>query len=128
MNARSPSACFGATRFQSDAELIGPGVLLLRLAGDLDIDTSDAVSARLGTEVRAPMRAVLVDLSGVTFCSSAGISVLIQTARQAAAEGIDLRLVGVGRSVHRPLEVTGLDRYFRIAAGIDDALVGGGDS
>jgi anti-anti-sigma factor len=58
----------------------------------------------------------------VTFCSSAGLGVLADAQRRATAAGIDLLLIGVGRSVHRPLEVTGLASHFKYASDVDDAL------
>lgn len=127
MNAGAPGrgqTWYGATAFSADTETIRPGVLLIRLRGDLDLDSSDDLAERLATQLRAPARTVLLDVSQVTFCSSAGLGVLADAGRRATTEGIDLLLVGVGRSVHRPLEVTGLGTHFRYAADVEDALHG----
>jgi anti-sigma B factor antagonist len=113
---------FASTRFQAVTELVRPDVLLIRVGGDLDLDSSEAIAARLGTELQHPVRLVLVELSGVTFCSSAGLTAILLAAREAAARNIDLCLVGAGRVVRRPLEVTGLTPHFRLAGSVEEAL------
>jgi anti-sigma B factor antagonist len=116
------SGWFASTQFQAVTELVRPDVLLIRVCGDLDLDSSDAIAARLATELEDPLRLVLVELSGVTFCSSAGLNAVLLAAREAAARSIDLYLVGAGRVVRRPLDVTGLDRHFRLADTVEEAL------
>ena len=115
---------YGATAFSAESETIRPGVILVRLRGDLDLDSSSDLTDRLAAEVRTPATTVLLDVSQVTFCSSAGLGVLADAGRRATTEGIELLLVGVGRSVHRPLEVTGLGKHFRYATDVEDALHG----
>ena len=128
MSADSPldeQSWYGAARLRADTETVAPGVLLIRIAGDLDIDTCVAAFDRIRTQIAPPAEMVLLDLSAVTFCSSAGLRVLIQAAEYAAESGVDLRLVGVGRPVLRPLQVTGLDRHLRIFGSVADALAAG---
>jgi len=127
VNTRAPirgQNWYGATAFSADTETVRPGVQLVRLRGDLDLDSSDDLADRLADQICAPARTVLLDVSQVTFCSSAGLGVLADAGRRATADGIDLLLVGVGRTVHRPLEVTGLGSHFRYATDVDDALHG----
>lgn len=128
MTTRAPSrgpTWYGATAFDADTQTIRPGVQLVRLRGDLDLDSSDDLSERLAAQLREPARTVLLDVSEVTFCSSAGLGVLADARRLADAGGIELVLVGVGRSVHRPLEVTGLSSHFRCVAAVDEVLAAG---
>lgn len=115
-------AWYGATEFSAETKVVRPGVLLVVLRGDLDLDSSDELMDRLATHIRAPARTVLLDVSQVTFCSSAGLGVLADAGRRATAGGIELLLIGVGRSVYRPLEVTGLASHFHYASDVDEAL------
>ena len=59
--------------------------------------------------VRPDVRTVELDLSGVTFLDSAGLTALVRAHRTAEGSGRVLRLrCGTGRSVLRPLQITGL--------------------
>lgn len=62
----------------------------------------------------APTPRLVCDLSGVTFLSAAGLAVLVELSDLAARGGVELRLVVATRRVRRVLELTGLDREFRI--------------
>ena len=124
-NPRPGQGWYPATPFRAEPEPIAPGVRLLRLSGDLDLDTTDIASEAVRVNVAPPARIVLLDLSDVTFCSSSGLGVLVVAAREAAAHGIDLRLVGAGRPVRRPMQVTGLDSQFLSFSTVAAALAHG---
>jgi anti-sigma B factor antagonist len=116
---------FAATPFQVHAEDVQSGVWILRLSGDIDLDTAPEASEAVRANIGPPMRVVLIDLSGVTFCSSAGLRVLAEAANRAFEHSIDLKLVGPGRPVLRPMEVTGLDAHFLTFASVAAALADG---
>ena len=113
---------FAATPFRSETERQSPDALILRLVGDIDIATAEAALADIRRSVRPPARVLLLELSGVTFCSSSGLRVLVQAADLANEHGIDLRLVGAGRPVRRPMEVTGLGAHFLSFTSVAAAL------
>ena len=72
----------------NDAETV------VRVAGEVDIDTVPALRASLGAAIRSGGPVVL-DLSGVTFMDSSGFGVLAAAQRQAGVLGGTLRLRGV---------------------------------
>jgi anti-anti-sigma factor len=119
---------YGAAPFRADSETLAPGVQLIRIAGDLDIDTCVAASELIRAEIVPPADVVLLDLSAVTFCSSSGLRVLIQASQHAAQSGVELRIAGAGRPVLRPLQVTGLDRHLQVFSTTADALAAGRES
>ncbi|MEU4193179.1 STAS domain-containing protein [Kribbella sp. NPDC026611] len=110
------------TTFDAVTEELEPGVLLVRLSGEIDIATSDSAAAAIRAAVAPPTRLVLIELSAVTFCSSAGLGNLVEARNLAGRHNITLALVGVGRPVDRPLSVTGLGGQFRIYSTIQQAL------
>lgn len=110
------------TTFGAVTEELQPGVLVVRLSGEIDIATTDFAAESIRAAIAPPARRVLIDVSAVTFCSSAGLGNLVEARQLAGQHGIDLALVGVGRPVDRPLTITGLGRDFRIFASVDDAL------
>jgi anti-sigma B factor antagonist len=110
------------TIFGTATEELEPGVMLVRLSGEIDIATAELAAESIRAAVAPPIRLVLIDVSAVTFCSSAGLGNLVEARRLAEEYDISLALVGVGRPVDRPLEITGLGRQFSIFASVQDAL------
>ena len=66
---------------------------------------------------------VVVDMSRTRFCDSAGLNALVGAARQARADGGEVRLVVVGEAVARIVALTGVDRVMPIYASLEDALM-----
>ncbi|GAB2678623.1 hypothetical protein GCM10009743_63600 [Kribbella swartbergensis] len=110
------------TTFDAVTEELEPGVLLVRLSGEIDIATTDFAAEAIRAAVAPPARLVLIDVSAVTFCSSAGLGNLVEARNLAGRHNITLALVGVGRPVDRPLAVTGLGGQFRIFSTVEEAL------
>jgi anti-anti-sigma factor len=110
------------TTFDAVADELEPGVLLVRLSGEIDIASTEFAAEAIRAAVAPPARLVLIDVSAVTFCSSAGLGNLVEARNLAGRHNITLALVGVGRPVDRPLSVTGLGRQFRIYGTISEAL------
>lgn len=110
------------TTFDAVTEELEPGVLLVRLSGEIDIATTDFASESIRAAVAPPARLVLIDVSAVTFLSSAGLGNLVEARTLAGRHNITLALVGVGRPVDRPLAITGLGGQFRIFASTSEAL------
>lgn len=86
----------------------------IEVVGDIDISTSP----RLLTEIRALLAGgvglAVVDMTGVGFCDSSGLSVLVQLTRSCAESGIELRIVP-SKVVYRAIELTGLLSTLKIA-------------
>jgi anti-anti-sigma factor len=74
-------------------------------------------------ELAEPGRAlIVVDMSRTRFCDSAGLNALVGAARQARADGGEVRLVVVGEAVARIVALTGVDRVIPVYASLEDAL------
>lgn len=83
---------------------------LLYLAGELDIDTVGHVEPRLSRFADEPAGELLLDLSGVTFCDSAGVALLVRLYRRCRASGTRLALLDVPRRPARVLRELGVDQ------------------
>ena len=110
------------TTFDAVTEELKPGVLLVRMSGEIDIASTEFAAEAIHAAVAPPARLVLIDVSAVTFCSSAGLGNLVEARNLAGEHNITLALVGVGRPVDRPLSVTGLGGQFRIYSTVAEAL------
>jgi anti-sigma B factor antagonist len=85
---------------------------VLRLAGKLDHRTAPRVRDTLEhTELNAGQRLV-VDLAGVTFCDSSGITALVAARNRALATQSEIALADVPAPVMRILRMTGLTAVF----------------
>lgn len=90
--------------------------VVVRAGGELDILTAPRLSGQLdlAEAIVVPPAPVILDLTGLTFLGSAGLSVLMDHHRRCAALGSRLEIVPGGRVVTRPLEVTGLSEILAI--------------
>ena len=104
------------------------GVPVVTAPEEIDLANAAGLKAALleaaGAELAEPGRAlVVVDMSRTRFCDSAGLNALVGAARQARADGGEVRLVVVGEAVARIVALTGVDRVIPIYASLEDALM-----
>ena len=89
------------------------------ISGEVDSSTAPGLRNCLLEVIARPGTSPIdVDLRGVTFLDSAGLSALATAHRAATAAGRTLRMrCGTARSVVRPLQITGLWSVFTV---VDD--------
>jgi anti-sigma B factor antagonist len=90
-------------------------VPILQLVGELDISSAPALRQQL-TELLTSDGDVVVDLSGLTFMDSSGISVLIVAHKRARNQGRKMTLRHPGGPVAKVLAISGTDQVFSIEA------------
>jgi len=81
----------------------------LAVVGRLDAESAGELRQAVAAEVRRGEHRISLDLSGVTFLSSAGIRVLFETQRDARAVGGDCVVRLASGPVQKVLELTRLD-------------------
>jgi anti-sigma B factor antagonist len=103
---------------------VADDVVLVTIAGDLDVETVPQVKAFLAQATATEREHLILDLTAVTFMASSGLALLI-TAR-ANEESIHgyLHLLGVtgNRAVQRPLAAVALLDLFDIGTDLDTML------
>jgi anti-sigma B factor antagonist len=94
--------------------------VVVRARGELDVLTAPRLSRQLdlAEAIVVPPAPVVLDLGGVTFLASAGLSVLVAHHDRCVELGSRLEIVATGRAVVRGQEVTGLYDYLTITPGI----------
>jgi stage II sporulation protein AA (anti-sigma F factor antagonist) len=102
-----------------------PGVLVVAPAGEVDLSTVGLLRAASYRAVEAGPDRVVVDLSGLTFCGSTGLVVLMDTQSHAVAHRVTFRTAAAGGPVRRVLQITGLLGVLAHCDTLDEAL---GDS
>ena len=98
------------------------GVDIVVLRGRLDAAVSMELRDELGRLIEDGRSRLVLDLGGVTFVDSTGLSVLITTLKAATAAGGDLAMFDLTTAVRSIIELTRLDRVFRICDSRERAL------
>ncbi|MFE1409999.1 STAS domain-containing protein [Streptomyces sp. NPDC058746] len=101
-----------------------PGATVLTLVGELDHDTAQPLREALGAVQAEDGERLLVDFSGVAFCDSTGLNVLLQGRQEAERAGTTIEVVGLRRPVERMFRITGVDEIFTVHADVTAALAG----
>ncbi len=99
----------------------GPDARVVTVMGEVDALTAPELAAFLTAQLTVA-QVVVVDLDGVRFLGSAGLSVLFEANELATREDRDLRLVCNSRTANLALEATGLREHFTFADNVPDAL------
>ena len=84
------------------------GQVVAQVRGELDAATNPLLQRSLLRALRRAARLLTVDLSGVTFFGSAGVTALVWLSQHPEAAGKHVRVVATSRVVTGPLELTGL--------------------
>jgi anti-sigma B factor antagonist len=87
---------------------------VVEAAGELDVNTAPELRERLAGLIGEGSRAILIELSGVTFVDSTALSVLVSALKRLRQADGDLQLASPTPSVRRVFEITGLTRLFTI--------------
>lgn len=82
--------------------------LVVRLSGELDYPGRGALEAVLADALDTGPPALVVDMSGVTFCDSSSLQALLRTATRAGQDDVGFALAAAKRAVTRPIAVLGL--------------------
>ncbi|MEU3747821.1 MULTISPECIES: STAS domain-containing protein [Streptomyces] len=103
----------GSRRFLLETRPGGrPGTVVLTLNGELDLDTVGPLRIALARHREASQ--VVVDCSGLRFCDSTGLNVLLKARLLMQARGGRVDLAGLRPPVERIFEITGASRVFRV--------------
>lgn len=94
---------------------------VVSLAGELDMVTTPRANV-VAKDAVARGRPIVIDMTGLTFFSSAGLTLLVQLSEQEQDPPVDVHLVANQRVVILPLDLTGLRGLFPIHTSLDDAM------
>ncbi|WCD84771.1 Anti-sigma-B factor antagonist [Streptomyces xanthophaeus] len=86
------------------------------LAGELDFHTAGQVEPRLIELAASGQHSLVLDLSGISFCDSAGIDLFMRLHHRCRTAGTRLRLCGVPPLLVKSMRVLGADRELWLTA------------
>ena len=98
--------------------------VVLTIRGDLDVDTAPALREALDRALDRSRPRVVVDMSGLQFCDSTGLSAFVVGTKHAAAQGGWLRLAAPSDWVRGLFDTLGLTRRIIVYPDVAAALAG----
>ena len=102
--------------------MLGKETYVVSVSGEADANVASDLERELQDVLQRGSRSVIVDLAEVAFIDSTVLGLLLRLQLQFRARGGDLVLVSDDRRVLRTLEITGLDRIFRVERRLGDAM------
>ena len=89
----------------------------VRPEGDLDMSTAPDVEAVLRRALENGAKRLVVDLRGLHFMDSSGLTLLTRWSNASHRDGFELELVPGHERIQRLFTLTGLHEYFTFTAG-----------
>lgn len=86
----------------------GPAKILIRVKGEVDLSNAARLEEAIHSACEEAGRPIVVDLSGLEFIDSTGLSVLVAATRRFRENGNRLRVRGASGQVRKILEVAGV--------------------
>ena len=90
------------------------GTVLVTIEGELEFGTVASLRTTLSDLAQADDGPIVVDLAGLRFIDSTGLSLLVQAKQRFTAQGRGFRLRSPSGRVHRVIEISGLSELFEL--------------
>jgi anti-anti-sigma factor len=98
------------------------GVVILSVRGRVDAANAASFEQKVLGLIDAGERRLVLDLAGLDYVSSAGLRVLLVTAKRLAAVHGKLALASVREPVREVFEIAGLSAFLRVFSTREDAV------
>ncbi|MBV8933169.1 MAG: STAS domain-containing protein [Kutzneria sp.] len=100
----------------------GRDAVIVHVAGEVDMATAPEVSEALYEVITASPRALVIDLTEVSFLASSGLQMLTDVRQAVDAAGVPLWLAAQSRPVLRSMEITGVLDAFAVLPSVSAVL------
>lgn len=99
------------------------GVIVLELGGVINVTNTRSIFGQIKHLVEDPsVHRIVFDMSGVLRVDSSGLGLLVRISKALQVHNAQLCLAGVSGPVAEVLEHTELDRFFKMAQDVDEAV------
>lgn len=98
-------------------------ITLLTVGEVVDLATAPALEDAIDELLSEQPKALIIDLSGVTFLASVGLRLLVSTHEKVSPSG-QFAVVASGPITSRPIQLTRLNEVFAMYPTLDEALRG----
>jgi anti-sigma B factor antagonist len=108
--------------FEIRTAQLSPSIYVVSVTGEIDAFTSPSLEQELDWVLRDGASNVVVDLGEVAFIDSTALRVLLRALPKFSRRGGKLVLATADSRVLRTLEITGLDRKFKVERRLAEAI------
>ncbi len=98
------------------------GVTVVAIDGNLDSNTSPTAQQQLDALLAGGAKKVALDFTALDYISSAGLRVLLGTAKRLNGSGGALRMFGLNQSVREVFDISGFSTILSVCRTEGDAL------
>jgi anti-sigma B factor antagonist len=113
---------FAEPRFRIHERDVDDRTTIVAVEGEIHVSTAPEFSGMLNAAIDGGRTALVLDLTGVMFIDSTGLSVLLTALRRVTHAGGRMALVCSNPTVLRLFEITRLDTTFDIHAELEPAV------
>ena len=99
-------------------------VKIVELEGNIDTNTSPTVQDHLTVLINKGSSKILINFEKINYISSAGLRILLATAKQLRAKQGDLRLCNLNQNVQDVFEISGFSSILSVHGTEAEALDG----
>jgi len=98
------------------------GVNVVEFTGNLDTNTAPEAEIQINGLLDAGAAKILVNFENLNYISSAGLRVLLATAKKMMASGGSLKICSLNSTVQEVFDISGFSTILSLAANEADAL------
>jgi len=113
---------FAEPRFRTSERDVDDRTTVIAVDGEIHVSTAPEFSGVLSASLAGGRNRLVLDLTGVTFIDSTGLSVLLNALRRITRAGGAMALVCSNPTVLRLFEITKLDSTFDLHAELEPAI------
>jgi anti-sigma B factor antagonist len=108
-------------QFQVEVRRNGAAAVVA-VSGELDLASGPELEAELDQLTGPDIQLVVIDLRGLDFMDSTGLSILVRAHQRLAGEGCEMGLVKGSQQVQRLLDLTGVAERLRLVDAPEELL------
>jgi len=97
-------------------------VKVLAIQGHLDTNTSPDAESAINALIDSGTQKLLVNFEELEYISSAGLRVLLATAKKLKSSSGDLKICCLNETVQEVFDISGFSTILAVSASVDDAL------
>ena len=99
-------------------------VSVLSFEGNLDTNTAPQAQEQIDQLIDGGSSKILINFHELNYISSAGLRVLLATAKKLKATSGDLKICGLNQTVQEVFDISGFSSILSVVATEEDALAG----
>ncbi len=99
-------------------------ISVMMFEGNLDTNTAPQAQEQIDQLIDGGSSKVLINFESLNYISSAGLRVLLVTAKKLKASSGDLKICGLNQTVQEVFDISGFSSILSVVATEEDALTG----